>query len=526
MLLRYLFSCVPSRMFAAIKFDLPYTFSKEALNESRLVSQDLNRGDLKGREDLSALNFVTIDSESAQDFDDAVAIEKCEHGYRLTVAIADVAHYVPVGSAIDRDAFSRGTSVYFPGGCLPMLPERLSNGICSLKPNATRLVVAVILDFDDEGRRIGLRFCDGFIVSRARLNYNEVAAVFEDSNPLAHPKLSPFLEDLHAMRTLAELLFKSRYRRGSLNLDLPETEVELDLEGQPKSIFRIERSWAHRLIEEFMLATNEAVADWLVGKNSPMIFRIHEAPATSKMELFQQFIAHFNQGIVIPEKGITAKQLQDLLEGISGQTGEQAIKHVLLRSLPQAYYSSINLGHFGLAAERYCHFTSPIRRYPDLIIQRIVKQRLSGRKHFDHEKLSLDDIARQSSAMERKAMEAERDMVNLKKCQYLLGKVGEKHQGVITSVHSFGFFVELQDIFAEGLVHVSSLEDDFYEYEEDKKRLIGVNQRCEFSIGTPVEVYVENVNLDRREIDFLLCREQRLAKRSKSKVKKLRKGKL
>jgi ribonuclease R len=495
---------------AAIQFNLPYEFPDAVLAEADMVDTQVSESDLAGREDLRALTFVTIDGETARDFDDAVAIQRMAEGYRLTVAIADVAHYVASGSVTDKEALTRGTSVYFPGSCLPMLPEALSNGICSLKPRVDRLVMAVELDFDARGRRTATRFCEAVIQSRARLTYTEVAAVLVESDPAVREELQALVGDLEVMRELAALRIALRHQRGSLDFDLPEAQIQLDLQGRPENIVRAERNLAHRLIEEFMLAANEAVASWLVQQRKPMVFRVHEAPSEAKMAAFQEFIAHFNQGISIPTEGVTPKLLQGLLERVAGQPEEHVINHVLLRSLPQAYYSTSNLGHFGLAADNYCHFTSPIRRYPDLAVHRILKGQLSGHgKVKADDAVSLDEIASRSSSAERRAMEAERDIVNLKKCQYVADKVGEKYHGMVTSVHAFGLFVELREIFVEGLVHVSSLEDDFYQYEEDRHRLIGMNRRREFTIGTPLQVTVHKVDLDRREIDFRLVDEQK-----------------
>ncbi|MBW2511350.1 MAG: ribonuclease R, partial [Deltaproteobacteria bacterium] len=449
---------------AAIQFNLPYEFPDAVLAEADMVDTQVSESDLAGREDLRALTFVTIDGETARDFDDAVAIQRMAEGYRLTVAIADVAHYVASGSVTDKEALTRGTSVYFPGSCLPMLPEALSNGICSLKPRVDRLVMAVELDFDARGRRTATRFCEAVIQSRARLTYTEVAAVLVESDPAVREELQALVGDLEVMRELAALRIALRHQRGSLDFDLPEAQIQLDLQGRPENIVRAERNLAHRLIEEFMLAANEAVASWLVQQRKPMVFRVHEAPSEAKMAAFQEFIAHFNQGISIPTEGVTPKLLQGLLERVAGQPEEHVINHVLLRSLPQAYYSTSNLGHFGLAADNYCHFTSPIRRYPDLAVHRILKGQLSGHgKVKADDAVSLDEIASRSSSAERRAMEAERDIVNLKKCQFVADKLGEQYHGMVTSVHAFGFFVELQEIFVEGLVHVSSLEDDFYQ---------------------------------------------------------------
>ena len=495
---------------AAIQFNLPYEFPAAVLAEADMVDSQVRESDLAGREDLRSLNFVTIDGETAKDFDDAVAVQRLTEGYRLTVAIADVAHYVASGSVIDKEALARGTSVYFPGSCLPMLPETLSNGICSLNPRVDRLVMAAELDFDARGRRTANRFCEAVIHSRARLTYTKVAAVLVESDPAVREELQALVGDLEVMRELAELRIALRHQRGSLDFDLPEAQIQLDLQGRPENIVRAERNLAHRLIEEFMLAANEAVASWLVQQRKPMVFRVHEAPGAGKMAVFQEFIAHFNQGISIPTEGVTPKLLQGLLERVAGLPEEYVINHVLLRSLPQAYYSTSNLGHFGLAADHYCHFTSPIRRYPDLTVHRILKRQLSGRgKVKADDAVALDEIANRSSSAERRAMEAERDIVNLKKCQYIADKVGEKYHGMVTSVHAFGLFVELREIFVEGLVHVSSLEDDFYQYEEDRHRLIGMNRRREFTIGTPLQVTVHKVDLDRREIDFRLVDEQK-----------------
>jgi ribonuclease R len=509
---------------AAIQFSLPYEFSVDALSEAGRVSLKVSNEDLSAREDLRRVNFVTIDGETAKDFDDAVAVARNDDGYRLWVAIADVAHYVAVGSAIDKEALERGTSVYFPGACLPMLPEALSNGICSLNPQVDRLVMVAELDFNSSGERIGMRFCQAVIHSRARLTYTTVAAILVGNDTDVRMEHEFLIDDLELMRELAELRIACRHKRGSLDFDLPEAQIILDLRGRPENIIRTERNLAHRLIEEFMLAANEAVALWLVQQRESMIFRVHESPSEGKMAAFQEFIAYFNQGISLPVEGVKPKLLQEFLERVAGQPEEQVINYVLLRSLPQAYYSVNNLGHFGLAADNYCHFTSPIRRYPDLMVHRILKKKLEKEKFAGKmSELPLTEIAQMASATERRAMEAERDIVKLKKCQFVTDKVGEKFSGMVTSVHAFGFFVELHEIYVEGLIHVSSLEDDFYQYEEERHRLIGMNRRREFSIGSTVEVSVQKVDLDRREIDFRLVEEKRLVRGTRREKKRKRK---
>ncbi|PLX72861.1 MAG: ribonuclease R [Desulfuromonas sp.] len=491
---------------AAVRFGLPAQFGLSCLKEARHIPGSVLETDWPGRRDLRQTPFVTIDGESAKDFDDAVAIETLNgHGYRLLVAIADVAHYVKPGSAIDREARERGTSVYFPGVCLPMLPESLSNGICSLNPDVERLVMVAQLDFDDAGRRTATSFYPAVIRSRARLTYSEVAAALVDKESQAVDRQAERMDDLVAMARLAKLRIQRRRERGSLDFDLPEADILLDLQGRPENIVRAERNLAHRLIEEFMMAANEAVASWLESERIPLVFRVHDAPSPEKLSAFQEFIAWFNQGIAIPSEGIKPGILQALLDRVGGLPEERVINHVLLRSLPQACYSTVNRGHFGLASDSYCHFTSPIRRYPDLLVHRILKQRLAtkagGKGPVD---TRLEELAQQASLAERRAMEAERDIVNLKKCQFMAGKVGETFSGLVTSVQPFGFFVELEVFFVEGLVHVSTLEDDFYQYEEERHRLVGMNRRRIFEIGGEVEVLVHKVDQDRREIDFRL----------------------
>ena len=491
---------------AAERFQLPYAFPPEVLAAAAAVPARVGAAALAGREDLRGLPFVTIDGESAKDFDDAVAIGRLpDGGYRLHVAIADVAHYVPAGGAIDREALRRGTSVYFPGSCLPMLPEALSNGICSLNPAVDRLVMVAELDFDRGGHRWQARFFPGVICSRARLTYTEVARILVDRDPAERSRHAGLVEMLEVMGEMAELRIVRRHERGSLDFDLPEAEIILGLRGLPEQILRAERNLAHRLIEEFMLAANEAVAEWLDRHRVPQLYRIHEPPGEEKLAAFQEFLAHFNQGLAIPVEGVKPKLLQQLLERVAGTPEEKLINHVLLRSLPQARYAVENRGHFGLAAECYCHFTSPIRRYPDLTTHRLLRRQL-GMAGIGEERLvaGLAEIAERSSMCERRAMDAERDIVSLKKCQYMAGRVGEEHRGLVVSVQPFGFFVELEEVFIEGLVHVNSLGDDYYQFEEETHSLTGMSRRRRFTIGDPVTVLVHKVDVERREIDFRL----------------------
>jgi ribonuclease R len=492
---------------AAERFGLPHAFPAEVLAAAIAVPQQVAAHDFAGREDLRHLPFVTIDGETAKDFDDAVAIDRLPNkGFRLWVAIADVAHYVAAGGAIDQEALNRGTSVYFPGACLPMLPEALSNGICSLNPAVDRLVMVAELDFDARGQRQQERFYAGVIHSRARLTYTDVAQLLVDRDPEVRAAHAALVAMLEVMAELTELRMARRHERGSLDFDLPEAEIILGLRGRPEQIIRAERNLAHRLIEEFMLAANEAVAAWLEKQRVPLVFRIHEPPSADKLAAFQEFIAHFNQGLAIPVEGIEPKLLQELLERVAGTPEEKLINHVLLRSLPQARYAVENRGHFGLAAACYCHFTSPIRRYPDLIVHRLLRRQLRlGDDRDGRLPASLAEIAERSSHCERRAMEAERDIVSLKKCQYMAGRIGEEHRGFVVSIQPFGFFVELEEIFIEGLVHVSSLTDDYYQFDEATHSLTGMSRRRRFTIGDPVSVLVRGVDAERREIDFHLA---------------------
>jgi ribonuclease R len=494
----------------AHKYGLPVEFPGEVLAAAARVPDQVEDADRRGREDLRQLPTVTIDGETAKDFDDAVSVRREEDGkVRLWVSIADVGHYVAEGSPVDQEAYERGTSVYFPGKCIPMLPEKLSNGICSLNPNVERLAMTAEMLFDRQGHRLESRFYPSVICSRARLTYTEVAAmvVQEESATIArYPEIYPHLP---VMAELAQRLTAMRRQRGSLDFDLPEAEIILDLQGRPENIVRAERNLAHRLIEEFMLAANEAVATFLAGRGAPFLYRIHEPPATERLQSFQEFIGHFNYGISLEKGTVDPRKLQELLAGLEGKPEERMINQVLLRCMKQANYSPENVGHFGLAADLYCHFTSPIRRYPDLVVHRVLRQVLTAGKMPEKRKAHLQEVlpamGEHTSQRERRAMEAEREIVSLKKCQFMADKVGEVFAGFVSGVQPFGFFVELKDLFVEGLVHISSIADDFYVFEEDLHRLVGQHRRRIFQIGDEVQVSVAKVALDRREIDFVLA---------------------
>ncbi len=481
---------------------LPHQFSSAALEHANQVPQQVGPDSITGRTDLRQLPLVTIDGETARDFDDAVAVRKEADGnYRLWVCIADVAHYVTLGSPVDVDAQERGTSVYFPSYCLPMLPEQLSNGICSLNPHEDRLVMTAEVVIDSNGATVAADFYPAVMCSHARLTYTEVAACLDNTGSSALDL--QLQQQLRSMAELAAILTDMRQQRGSLDLDVPEVEILFNDEGHPVDLAPIQRNQAHRMIEEFMLAANEAVARFLSEKEWPLLFRIHEAPELVKLQELQQLAAECGVGLVIGKN--LHKVLQDLLAEVAERPEGRLINQQLLRSLQQACYAPDNNGHFGLAADCYCHFTSPIRRYPDLTVHRVLKLVLAGRpKQESYKYAELKVLGQQCSDAERRAVQAERDLIQLRCCQIMAGRVGQLFYGTISSVTEFGFFVELDDTLIDGLVHVRSLEGDYYHYDSLRHALIGERRRKEFKVGMRVEVVVAKVDTVRRRIDFEL----------------------
>jgi len=490
------------------KYELPSEFPHDALAEAKKVAR-LTDADLAGRTDLRGLTVVTIDGETARDFDDAVSVRRELHGdIRLWVSIADVSHYVRPGSALDREAYLRGTSVYFPDRCLPMLPETLSNGICSLNPREDRLTLTAELLFDGAGARKEALFYPSVIRSSARLTYTQVAQVLDERNPQVIGELGGIAADLAIMEELARRLMARRHERGSIDFDLPEPEIVIDLTtGDTLSIVRSVRTIAHRVIEEFMLAANEAVAGHLEGNQIPSLYRIHEPPAPERVLAFAELAAGFGHQLDVSEGKVTGTQLQVLLEAALGRPEELMLNRVLLRSMKQARYAAENLGHFGLAAQTYTHFTSPIRRYPDLVVHRILKGQLAGTLSLaEQERLAgaLPEIGMHTSRRERVAMEAERELVELKRLQFMVDRIGEAFDGFIIGVTGSGLFVELGEFFVEGMIPVTSLQDDYYVYLDKQHSLIGSNTRRLFRIGDRVRVMVVAVSIDRRQIEFSL----------------------
>jgi len=482
------------------KYDLPHRFSSAALKEARSLPLTPSFYEYPDRVDLRGIPTFTIDGENARDFDDAVSIEKEKDGLKLYVSISDVSHYVKEGSPLDEEAFLRGTSVYFPDRAIPMFPPELSNEICCLHPKLDRLTLTVELRYDRDGGKRETRFYPSVICSHERLTYTLVKRILVDEDAELRDKFQSLLPSFEWMSDLSQRLRQRRMERGTLDFDLPEPEVILNLQGETKEIIRAERNLAHQIIEEFMIAANEAVAHFLEENGSPSIYRIHEPPGREAIDEFRRFVSHLGYKMR-KESDHSPKELQRVLLEVKGRSEEKVVNNILLRSMKWAKYSAKNLGHFGLASDAYTHFTSPIRRYPDLIVHRILKRILSKKDGRISEK-ELAKKADHLSRRERVAMEAEREILDRYRIRFMRDKVGDVFEGVISGVTAFGFFVELKDIFVEGLVRVTSLHDDYYQYHENRYCLIGERTHRTFRIGDEVKVRVDRVDVERRHIDF------------------------
>ena len=483
------------------KFKLPHLFSTEALEEAAAHEEPTGRE--AHREDLRHIQHVTIDGETAKDFDDAIAVTTNDKGYRLYVSIADVGHYVQAGSALDREAYDRGTSIYFPGRVIPMLPERLSNDLCSLVPGRDRLAMTAILDFDHEGKRCGQRFLRSLITSHQRFTYTTVRRIVVDGDQAARAEHAPLLEMLSAAASLAQRLQLRRQRRGAIGFSLPEAEISLDEQGRIASIRRAERNFAHQIIEEFMLAANEAVAETFTRNRHPSLYRIHELPDEEKVNQFSIFSKTLD--LNLPPTEITPQWFGKVLKLCQGTPKEYIVNNLLLRTMQQARYSPDNVGHFALATKDYTHFTSPIRRYPDLVVHRelwrLIEEKRDGKSKTagPHD---LTEAANFLSGRERTAVAAEREMSERLKMLYMEQHLGERFSAIISGVTEFTFFVELLDLFISGAVPLAALEDDYYLFDPKHHRVMGEISRRTFQIGDIIEVVATDLERPKNRINF------------------------
>ncbi|MGI6734388.1 MAG: ribonuclease R [Anaerovoracaceae bacterium] len=488
-------------------FQVREVFPERVKSEATAVPQVLKPKDLEGRRDLREKNIITIDGADAKDLDDAVSVERLSNGnYLLGVHIADVSHYVKEDAPLDKEALKRGTSIYLIDWVIPMLPQELSNGICSLHPGVDRLTLSVSMEIDSRGEVVSYDIFESVIRSKERMVYTDVSDMLENGDEELIKRYGHIYEQLKLMEELASILRKRRQDRGSLDFDIDEAHITLNEKGIPVSVEAAERRTANRIIEEFMLAANETIATHFFHLELPFVYRIHEKPAPEEIAEFKRFL----QGLGLQLKGnpdnIHPKALNEVLNEVRDTGKEHVVNSVMLRSMKKAAYSVECMGHFGLGMKYYCHFTSPIRRYPDLIIHRIIKEYLNGNVYGSRiKKLKQKTLeaADQSSMMERKAEELEREVERLKKAEYMTYHVDEEYDGIISGVASFGFFVQIEGTI-EGLVKVDSLDDDYYIYEAEAYRFIGRNNRKTYTLGDPVSIRVDSVDLTAREINFVL----------------------
>ncbi|MGG3799122.1 ribonuclease R [Metabacillus fastidiosus] len=488
------------------KHGLPGPFPDDVLKQANDVPDTIKEEDIKNRRDLRNEVIVTIDGADAKDLDDAVTVTKLENGnYKLGVHIADVSHYVTENSPIDKEALERGTSVYLVDRVIPMIPHRLSNGICSLNPKVDRFALSCEMEVNEEGTVVKHEIFESVIKTTERMTYSDVNKILADKDEDIRAKYESLVPMFELMGELADVLRTKRMNRGAIDFDFKEAKVLVDDEGKPHDVVLRERSVGERLIEEFMLLANETVAEHFHWMNVPFIYRIHEDPNLEKLQRFLEFITNFGYTVKGTANSIHPRALQQIIEEVAGKPEEMVISTVMLRSMKQAKYDPESLGHFGLSTEYYTHFTSPIRRYPDLIVHRLIRTYLIEGKVNEETRAKwaerLADIAEQASKMERRAVDAERETDDLKKAEYMLDKIGEEYDGIISSVTNFGMFVELPNTI-EGLVHVSYMTDDYYRYDERHYAMIGERTGNVYRIGDEITVRVVNVNKDERSVDF------------------------
>lgn len=484
---------------------IPEGFSRRAIQEAEDWGPVVKESDIAKRKDLRHLPFVTIDGATAKDFDDAIFVEQTDKGFHAYVAIADVSHYVELGSTLDQEAYEKGNSTYFPGYVVPMLPEHLSNGLCSLNPNVDRLALIADMHLDFQGQMLHAVFYEAVIKSQARVTYGEAQEIVDDKVP---ENLVNVAVHIKRAADLSKILMAKRFKEGSLDLDIPSTEVILDSNGEPIDIIRSERLFSHRLIEELMLLANVAVAKFLSEKNIPSIYRVHDVPRPDDIEQLQRFLAIFGSGRSVQGDTNLAKKLTKALQEFEGRPESQILNILALRSMSQAKYSPENIGHFGLGFTFYTHFTSPIRRYADLVVHRLLKSQIM--RGYEQCALSLDDLAgigTMTSACEQRSVKAERQLVSIKKARFMQKFLGQEFEGVISSVAKFGVFVLLRQFDVDGLVKVENLGGDRFEFDDQNLMLFSKSGK-QFAIGDVVKVQVSNVNIEEGQVDFVLVKNE------------------
>ena len=487
-------------------YELPVEFSAKIMNQVENVAKEVSSADMAGRMDLRGWQTVTIDGEDAKDLDDAITLTKEGDKYKLGVHIADVTNYVQEYSALDVEALNRGTSIYLVDRVIPMLPHALSNGICSLNVGEDRLALSCIMTIDEKGNVVDHVIAETVIKVDRRMSYTSVKKILEDGDEAEICEYEELVPMFERMRDLAAILRKKRMNRGSIDFDFPETKIQLDEKGVPVKIMPYDRNVATKIIEDFMLIANETVAQDYFWQELPFVYRTHDNPDTEKIKKLATFINNFGYTLRVGQEEVHPKELQKLLQKIDGTPEEPLISRLTLRSMKQAKYTTVSTGHFGLATNYYCHFTSPIRRYPDLQIHRIIKDNLRGRmngKKMEHYERILPEVAKHSSEMERRADEAERETEKLKKVEYMESRIGEVYTGVISGVTEWGFYVELPNTI-EGLVHVTTLQDDYYYYNESTYELVGEATNHRYKLGQKIQVEVAGTDKMMRTIDFVV----------------------
>ncbi len=491
-------------------FDLPTEFSEHILHQATRVAKDVSEADMAGRFDLRDVQMVTIDGEDAKDLDDAISISRKGDAYELGVHIADVSNYVQEHSALDQEAIKRGTSVYLVDRVIPMLPHTLSNGICSLNAGEDRLALSCLMTIDAKGNVIDHTIAETVVKIDQRMSYTSVKKILEDKDPAEIAAYQDFVPMFEQMKELADILRSKRMKRGSIDFDFPETKIVLDKFGKPYDIKPYDRNVATKIIEDFMLIANETVAEHFYWQETPFVYRTHGVPDGEKIRKLATFIGNFGYTIKGGTDEIHPKELQKLLSRIAGTPEEDFISRLMLRSMQQAKYTVDCTGHFGLAADYYCHFTSPIRRYPDLQIHRIIKENLRGRfdeKRKEHYESILPVVATESSRLERRAEEVEREVDKLKKAEYMSEHIGETYEGIVSGVTGWGLYVELPNTI-EGLVHISTISGDYFHFVEETYELVGERTNRHYKLGQQIKVVVDACDMAARTIDFILAEDE------------------